>query len=167
VTIHSSTEGNSLRTQEIHRACYGRFVRHRQSDGRINSRPSFPWVDGGNLINWGFPIACGAVIQQSLRSMKRAISTANQCQATTYCDIDGARLAPNRGGASLSDQPHSRLFWRGYFASAIHFRVASQRSWPRCIRVSSLLRRPAASVPTPASSITTWHMAPLGSRYQE
>jgi hypothetical protein len=47
-----------------------------------------------------------------------------------------------------------------YFASATHFKVASQRSCPRCMSASSLLRRPAASFPTPASSITTWHMAP-------
>src|ERR1700679_2884066 len=50
-----------------------------------------------------------------------------------------------------------------HFASATHFKVASQRSCPRCMSVSSLLRRPAASFPTPASSITTWHMAPRGS----
>src|ERR1700685_2850327 len=54
-----------------------------------------------------------------------------------------------------------------YFASATHFKVANQRSCPRCMSVSSLLRRPAASFPTPASSVTTWHMAPRGSRYQE
>src|ERR1700679_1172714 len=53
------------------------------------------------------------------------------------------------------------------FPSAPPFKVASQRLCPRCMSVSSLLRRAAASFPTPASSITTWHMAPRGSKYQE
>src|SRR5579864_2646872 len=76
-------------------------------------------------------------------------------------DIDTPQNGKQREDKSKGLAP------RGYLASASHFKVASHRSCPRCMSVSSLLRRPAASFPTPASSITTWHMAPRGSRYQE
>jgi hypothetical protein len=53
-----------------------------------------------------------------------------------------------------------------YFPSETHFRVASQRSWPRCMRPSSVSRRWTASLPLPTSSVTTRHASPRVFRYQ-
>jgi hypothetical protein len=74
--------------------------------------------------------------------------------------IGDAETGVEATGASLTIFPIAARVRRDYFASAAHFKVASQRSCPRCMSVSSLLRRPAASFPTPASSITAWHMVP-------
>ena len=53
-----------------------------------------------------------------------------------------------------------------HFPSDIHFKVASHRSWPRCMRLSSVSRRCAASLPLPTSSVTTRQASPCGLRYQ-
>ena len=85
--------------------------------------------------------------------------TAKKWAALAQVSIPSAQRDDCVGIGGRKCEPH--------FASATHFKVASQRSCPRCMSVASLLRSPAASFPTPASSITTWHMAPRGSRYQE
>ena len=53
-----------------------------------------------------------------------------------------------------------------HLPSDIHFNVASHRSWPRCMRLWSVSRRCAASLPLPTSSVTTRQASPCGLRYQ-
>jgi hypothetical protein len=53
-----------------------------------------------------------------------------------------------------------------YLPSETHFSVANHRSWPRCMRLSSVSRRWTASLPLPTSSVTTRHALPCGFRYQ-
>jgi hypothetical protein len=55
---------------------------------------------------------------------------------------------------------------RHYLPSATHLSVASQRSWPRCMRLSSDARRCAALDPMPTSSVTTRQPSPSALRYQ-
>ena len=50
-----------------------------------------------------------------------------------------------------------------YF-SDIHFKVASQRSCPRCNTPSSILRMYAAAGPLPSSSVTARQPSPTGVR---
>ena len=105
----------------------------------------------------------------------------HQTAPTDSSNGRGSRVPlPRRSDVERYENPPERLSPSGgyrqsvnimvpqyYFASATHFNEASHRSCPRCIKVSSLWRKAAASLPIPASSITTWHRAPLGSRYQE
>jgi Nucleotidyl transferase AbiEii toxin, Type IV TA system len=75
-------------------------------------------------------------------------------------DVYGGKLV------AAMDRKHPRDLAPVHLPSEIHFSVASHRSWPRCMRLSSVSRRCAASFPLPTSSVTTRQASPCGFRYQ-
>jgi hypothetical protein len=90
-----------------------------------------------------------------------------KCSATTArWRAKASQSAPKPTDAFDMNQKIAVAERHGSLLSEIHRRVASHRSWPRCIRPSSISRRCFASFPLPTSSVTTRQPSARACRYQ-